>query len=350
MTAMRLARLALPGALATFAAAVTLSAPASAQDTLVISTWGFNGDLLEEHLFAPFEAEHGVDIVLETGNNADRLNKVQIRGGSEIDLIYLASPFAQLGVDAGVFAEIDRSMIPNLEQIYELAQAPHGEAYGPAYSVGRYGIIYDTAAVETPITSWEDLWRPEFEGRASIPDINTTAGALLVIYAGERVGVDAFEDPDAAFASLAELAPNVLTTYNRSSVLANMFAQGEVVVAAAQDFVFSRIQESVPTAAWAELDEGAFANLNTINIIAGSDQIELAHTFINWALSEGTQTALAVAAVDAPINTNVELTPEQAAIWTYGADVIASLRTVDPAAIAGVQDAWITRWNETFRQ
>ncbi len=350
MTALRLVRRALPGAAATLAAAATFAGPASAQDTLVISTWGFNGDLLEEHLFAPFEATHDVEIVLETGNNADRLNKVQIRGGSEVDLIYLASPFAQQGVDAGLFAEIDPAMIPNLAEIYDLAQAPHGEAFGPAYTVGRYGIIYDTAATDTPVTSWEDLWRPEFEGRASIPDINTTAGALLVIYAGERAGVDAFEDPDTAFASLAELAPNVLTTYNRSSVLANMFAQGEVVVAAAQDFVFSRIKEAVPTAAWAELDEGAFANLNTINVVAGSDQIELAHTFIDWALSQEAQTVLAVAAVDAPINTNVELTPEQAAIWTYGADVIASLRSVDPAAIAGVQDDWIARWNQTFRQ
>ena len=76
------------GHLLTAFAALTIAAGAAqAQQKLVISTWGFNGDLLEEHLFAPFEAANNVEIVLETGNNADRLNKVQVRGGSEVDVI-----------------------------------------------------------------------------------------------------------------------------------------------------------------------------------------------------------------------------------------------------------------------
>ncbi len=339
------------GHLLTAVAALTLAAGAAeAQQKLVISTWGFNGDLLEEHLFAPFEAANNVEIVLETGNNSDRLNKVQVRGGSEVDLIYLASNFAQKGIEQGLFATIDRSKIPNIEQIYDIAKAPHGEDYGPAYTVGRYGIIYDSAQVSEPITSWGDLWRAEFEGRASIPDINTTAGGFIVLYAGDRDGADAYMDADAAFAGLAELAPNILTTYSRSSVLANMFAQGEVVAAAAQDFVFSRIKAAVPTAVWADLDEGAYANLNTINIIKGSEHTDLAHAFINWALSQEAQSALAVNRVDAPINATVELTPEQAAIWTYGADAIASLRTADAAKMSAAQEAWAGKWNETFRQ
>lgn len=345
------ARLLSAGAAVVFATGLA-GAPggAAAQEQLVISHWGFNGDKLEEFLFAPFEEEHGVEIIVETGNNADRLSKVQVRGGEQVDVIYLASGYAQAAIEEGLFAEIDRSRIPNIDQIYDVAQAPHGEAYGPAYTIGRYGIIYDAAAVDEPIDSWEDLWNPAFEGRASIPDLNTTAGALLVIYAAERRDADAFVDPETAFESLAELTPNIVTTYNRSSALANMFAQGEVVVAAAQDFIFPRIKEAVPTAEWAELEEGAFANLNTINIVKGSDQIELAHEFINWALSQEAQRALAINQVDAPVNTTVDLTPEEAAIWTYGADVIASLQTADEAAVSAAMGDWTDRWNQTFRQ
>lgn len=322
---------------------------ALAQDKeLVISTWGYNGDLLQEHLYKPFEEQHGVKIVLETGNNADRLNKIRIRGG--VDLVYLADSFVQTGIEQGLFAPVDRSRIPNIAELHEVAQAPHGEEYGPAYTIGRFGIIYDTAATDTPVTSWQDLWREEFKGRVTVPNISTTAGPLMVLVAADKEGVSAFEDPDGAFRALEELQGNILTTYSRSSELANLFAQGEVVIAAAQDFVFSNIKQSVPTAAWAELDEGAFANLNTINLVKGGNNPELAMEFINWHLNADVQKALAVAKVDAPVNAKVELTPEEAAPWTYGEEVVQSLNKPDYAALNANLEDWTERWNEMFRQ
>lgn len=335
---------------ALMAASVSGTALAQENGTLVISTWGFNGDLLEEHLYAPFEEEHGVDIVIDSGNNADRLSRARIRNGGDIDLIYLADAYTQQAIDDGLFAEIDRSQIPNIEEIYPIAQAPHGDEYGPAYTVGRYGIIYDSAATDTPVTSWGDLWRDEFAGQITIPGINTTAGQLIVIAAAEQEGVDAFDDPDAAFASLAALQPNLLTTYGRSSELVNLFAQGEVVIAPAQDFVLGRVQEAVPTAVWAELDEGSFANLNAINVLAASDQQELALAFINWHLNADVQQTMAELGVDAPVNVNVRLDPEQAARWTYGQAIIDSLRTPDYARLNEVRDDWTDRWNEVFAE
>ena len=57
---------------------------AVAQDTktLTVSIWGFNLDVLEENVFAPFEEMHNVDIVLDTGNNSDRLARLQALGES----------------------------------------------------------------------------------------------------------------------------------------------------------------------------------------------------------------------------------------------------------------------------
>lgn len=49
--------------------------------TLTISWWGFNGDKLNEFIVKPFQAKCGCELVFETGNNADRLNKIKIRNG-----------------------------------------------------------------------------------------------------------------------------------------------------------------------------------------------------------------------------------------------------------------------------
>ena len=69
-----------------FGLAALASAPVMAQNkTLTISWWGFNGDKLEEIILKPFRAQCGCDLVFETGNNADRLNKIKIRGGGGVE-------------------------------------------------------------------------------------------------------------------------------------------------------------------------------------------------------------------------------------------------------------------------
>ena len=43
------------------------------KDKLVISTWGYNGDLLKKYIYEPFEKKYGVEIVLETGSGPSGL-------------------------------------------------------------------------------------------------------------------------------------------------------------------------------------------------------------------------------------------------------------------------------------
>lgn len=314
--------------------------------TLVVSEWGFNNDALEKNLYKPFEEQHGVKVVRETGNNPDRLNKLQIRGG--VDVIFLTDAFSQIGIDAGAFAKIDASKLSNLPDLYPIAQAPQGDEYGPAFTVGRYGIIYDSNAVSEPIRSWKDLWRPELAGRVAIPGFNTSSGPLTVIVAGERVGVDAFADPDAAFDSLAELKPNILKTYNSGSELVNLFSTGEVVVGALQDFAIPAIQAAVPSARWVALDEGNFGIFSTANIAAKSTNQDLAHAFINWRLDPGVQRELALSTGDAAVNSRTELKAEEATYAAYGSDQISALRKPDYQALNAAKADWERRWNAIF--
>jgi len=334
---------------AVFAAGLAGGAEAQDRRTITISWWGFNGEKLEQFLLAPFRERCNCDIVFETGNNADRLNKLRARGGEGIDLIYLTDSFSEIGIKEGLFQEVDRSKLPNLEGAYDIAKAPQGN-FGPAYTMGRYGIVYDSAKVDPPITSWADLWREDLRGEVSLPGITTTAGPMTVLVAAEKAGADPYQNPDAAFQALEELKPNVVKTYRTGSELVNLFSTGEVSVAGAQDFTLAQIQAAVPTARWADLKEGAFATLNTINIPKGADDVELAHEFINWHLDPQIQKTLAENGVDAPVIKSVELTSEQAALWTYGEEMVKSLRTVDYTALNAAKDAWTERWNELFAE
>ena len=335
-------------AVALSATALLAAAPAMAQGkTLTISWWGFNGEKLESIVVAPFREICGCEVVFETGNAGERLNKLQIRNGEGVDVIYLSDSFSQTGLEAGLFQKIDPAKLPNLAGLYDLAKDPQG-GYGPAYTLGRVGVVYDSAKVTTPITSWNDLWREDLAASLSLPGITTTAGPMTVIKAGDHAGVDAYADADAAFAALEELKPNVVKNYNTGSEMINLFSTGEISAAIAQDFTLAQIQAAVPTAVWADLSEGAVATVNTVNIPTGAAETELAYQYINFILSPEIQQKLAEEGVDAPAVSSVTLTPEQAKLWTYGADTIAGLQRIDYVKMNAAKPAWIERWNELF--
>ena len=129
------------------------SQAAIAQDkTFTISWWGYNGEKLNANIIEPFKKMCECEVVFESGNNADRLNKLKIRGGKGVDVIFLTDSYSQIGIEEGLFQEIDRAKIPNVEELYDLAQAPQGN-YGPAYTIGRIGVVYDADKVDPPIGS-----------------------------------------------------------------------------------------------------------------------------------------------------------------------------------------------------
>ena len=107
----KLTMLALAGA--SLIAAATAAAPSLAQEkTLTISWWGFNGEKLDQFVVKPFEAKCGCKLVFETGNNADRLNKIKIRNGEGVDVAYFTDAYSQIGIGDRPVPDVDRSKLP----------------------------------------------------------------------------------------------------------------------------------------------------------------------------------------------------------------------------------------------
>jgi putative spermidine/putrescine transport system substrate-binding protein len=332
--------------LSTTAVVISLVSTAAQAETFTISWWGYNGEKLQANIVEPFQKICGCEVIFETGNNADRLGKLQARSGTGVDVIYLSDSFSQLGVEAGTFQKIDRSRLSNIGNLYEMAQDPQG-GFGPAYTVGRVGVVYDAAKV-APITAWGDLWREDLAKKVTLPGITTTAGPMVVVQAGKHAGVDAYADADSAFEAVATLAPNSVKNYNTGSEMVNLISTGEASAAIAQDFSFTSLKAAVPTMEWAQLSDGDIATVNTVNIPVGAENVDMAYKFIDFILSKEVQQVNGEQGVDAPVNTLVELTPEQAATWTYGAEAIAKLSRMDYAKMNTVKSDWIDRWNELF--
>lgn len=310
---------------------------------LVVSTWGFAEDAMKKNVYAPFEKEHNVKIVTEIGNNSDRLNKIR-QGSSKVDVIYLSDYYSLQGIEEGLFEKIDTNNIPNMDGLYDIAKAPVGEGYGPAFTVAQLGLVVNKDKVTQPVESWNDMWNPAFQNKISLPNITITSGPMLIDIAAKNKGNNEM-DADAAFTALKEINPGVVKYYSKTADVANMFAQGEIEIAPLQDTFLGSIKEAVPSAEFITPKEGAYALMNTVNVVKGSKNKELAEKFINWILSEEVQKANAIDRVDSPANKNVELTPEQAEGLTYGADVIGNLKTMNLSFVNQHMSSWIDRWN-----
>lgn len=315
---------------------------------LVISSWGFSEDFFNKEVYAPFEKEHNVKIVMEIGNNAERLNKIR-QGSSSVDIVYLSDYYAQQAIDEGLFEKIDRTKIPNINQIYGIAKAPLGEDYGPAYTIGRLGIAYNPKLVKTGVTSWKDLWSDSFKNNLALPNITTTAGPMFIDAASKIEGDSTFNE-DTAFKNLKAVNPGVVKYFSQTSEFVNMFSQEEIAGGPIMEMYVKDLKAAIPDTVFVSPKEGSYAVMNTVNIVKGSKNKELAEQFIDWQLSKEVQEKSAKAKVDSPVNTAVILTPEEAEGVTYGASVVNKLLKLDMKFVNDNMKAWTDRWNRELAQ
>ena len=314
---------------------------------LRISTFAFNAELLQKNVYEPFEAATGAKLIVEGGKNAERATKVK-ESPDNYDIIIIGDSFVADLIQDGIIDTVDSSKITNLDGVYDKAKAPMGEEYGPAYTFNRLGIVYDKATCPIEITSWEDLFNPELEGSIAIPDITTTTGPLFYYGIAKMAGLTPGQDDDAIFAKLEELKPNVMKTYTRANDTITMLNQGEISVAVLLDYVYTTAKSASEDYVWVDPAEGVYSGFNMVNIVKGCQNRELAEAFLDFYISKEVQLAEALDGVDSPVRTDVELTPEQSANFTYGKDVIDGLLIPDWSVIVDNKADWTAKWNELF--
>lgn len=316
----------------------------------VLSTFGLSQDIVESDVTNPFGANNGYDVLLEVGNAAERLSKVESGASTEIDAIELSQLQADQGASAGLFEAVTEEQVPNIANLSEGAMEVYENGAGVPYTVNSIGIVYDPEVIGHDISEWSELWDAKYASAISIPDISTTFGPAMLYLASDYKGVDITSDNgQAAFEGLTELSPNVMKTYEKSSDLVNMFQAGEIEVAVVADFAYDLIKESNPNVEYVVPESGTYANYNTINIPTTAENKEAAYAYINWRISQELQSTTAASLNEAPVNSTVELSEEVAINKTYG-EVAERAQSIDTKFVNEQMADWLTKWNETLNK
>ncbi len=248
------------------------------------------------------------------------------------------------GIEEGLFEDIDLSKIENAKDMIGAAKTMAEAGQGVAYTINSIGIMYNPAAVDFEIKSFDDLWDSRLEGMVSIPEITTTFGPAMVYMASDHGGVDIKTDSgEAAFKALTELKPNLVKTYTKSSDLINMFTSGEVAVAIVGDFGVPTIQAANPDLVYTTPDI-TYANFNTISITKNCKNKDLAYAYLNYRLSSELQSKTGKALNEAPTNNKVEFTEEESKNMTYG-EKAENAKVLDYSFVNPLLNDWIDQWN-----
>ena len=318
-----------------------------AGQTLTISTFAFNAELLQKNIYDPFMEMTGCTIVADGASNAVRVTKLAEAAEGDYDVVIIGDMFVKQLMAEGKIDTLDASKLTNLDAIYDNAKAPMGEGYGPAYTFNRLGIVYDPDTCPVEIKSFADLWNPELKDYIAIPAITNTSGPLFYYGVAAAFGLEPGKDDAAIFAKLAELKPNVKSTYTSANNTITMLNQGEICVAVLLDYSYTTAKSAKPAYVWVNPAEGLYGGYNMLNIIKGSKNKELAEAFIDFYLSYDVQYAEAMDGVDSPVRTDIVLDEEHAQNFTYG-DMVSQLILPDWDFVTENLASWTEQWNETF--
>lgn len=314
---------------------------------LVISAYPIAQPLFIKYVYEPFKAKCGCDIKVETGNNADRIAKLDVhRNSPVIDLVLLSDSGMLEAAQKGLVQPLDYSKLSNYSQLYDAAKNPIGGNFAVGYTLYSVGLVY-RADKMAPLTSWKDLWRPELKGRVALPDVSTTQGPLLLRMADAAWGGKK-DDYAVGFKKVVELKSNVVTFSKNSAQLAALFAQDEIWAAPVARFTWSQMMKTGLPLKWSVPVEGQAAGMNVMGIVAKSKNADLAYQLMDFWLSKDVQTQLAMNLVDSPVNKEVRLTTAAAQFNTYGKDQIDTLKFVKPELILKHRSGWMEQWNKAM--
>eukprot|EP01035_Chromulina_nebulosa_P009813 gene9813-13240_t len=153
-------------------------------DELVIGVWGGAQErIVREFCEKPLVAKYGCKVSYVLGGTTERRARAYSeRGRPSFDVLYLNIFESRQAVKDGV-TQAPTAAVPNFANLYDIAKVGgYGVAFNPCT------IVYDKRKASKPITSWKDLWNPEWKGRIAWPTFPGAEGRDPDWTAGVKLG------------------------------------------------------------------------------------------------------------------------------------------------------------------
>ena len=279
----------------TFATAVAVLAllaasPAFAAGKLVISNWD---GYMPKDLPEKFKAETGIELeVAVHATNEEIMGKVVASGGKGFDVLFVSSPFAEALSKLGIAGKIDHAKIPNLANLYpEASQLKHdpGNTFSVPYTWGTTGPVLPLRPGEDRA---DELERPARSRPTTLKGKTTMLATdrWLMAPALLSLGMSVNETDPAKLEQAKQLLiddEEDAARLRRHHLLLEARLGRGVLVEAWDGWCNYGIAEN-DKIKYVIPKEGSDLWVDTMVVVANSENQEAAHTFINYILKPET--------------------------------------------------------------
>ena len=258
----------------------------SEKNKLYIYNWTY---YTPDSVIEKFEKEYNVTVIYdEFASNEDMFAKLKA-GGSGYDIVFPSGDYVSIMIAQKMLEKIDHAKLSNLGNIdpaiLQKATYDPNMEYSVPYYYGAAGVIVNTARVPDFEQSWSIFSRSDLRGRMTmLDDMREVMGDALA-YLGYSVNT---ADPDQIKAA-RDLINNYwkgnLTKFD-AEAFGKGYANGDFwVVQGYAEVVFEEIMDNpqlMRDTFYFVPKEGGPAYLDSMCILKGSKNVDLAHKFIDF--------------------------------------------------------------------
>jgi len=341
----------------TAVALVLASSPALAQELNAL-VWC---DHTDPALIQPFEEAHGVKVNLkEYEGTAAGLAILDQSQPGDWDVLVIDAVDVHRAVEGGHLAELPADQMATADYFPELVMAENNMVDGKTYAVtekfGYNTISYDKTKVDpADMADMAALTGGKYDGRIGIYDYYLPVLGLVALGQGTNTAdiradnLDALREPLFALRKASKQVADVVSAQTA-------LATGEVdIVVGGGEWLTAVLMTDNPNLDWTIPKQGGLRWAQSIGVVAGSTQSDLALDFVKYITSPEGQARLATSSCywGMPSNRKAgeSLTAEQKSVLRWdeqpGFLARAQLYPIPDAALdTAMQDLWTEMLNQ----
>lgn len=244
------------------------------------------GEYIDESIFADFEKETGIKVNYTTFSSNETMYSVLKTGGSDYDVIIPSDYMISRLISEDMLEKLDFANIPNYalidDSFKKLEYDPTGE-YSVAYMSGVTGIIYNSAMISDPVTSWDALFDAKYTGQILMFDNPRDALAIALLDLGYSVNTTTPSELNAAYELLAQQKP-LVQAYVMDQIF-DKLESGEAAIGPYYAGDYLTMRENNPDLKFVVPEEGANRFVDAMCIPKGAENKKNAELFINFMCS-----------------------------------------------------------------
>ena len=265
------------------AAAAVIPAGCSKKADLNIFTYA---DYIPDDVIKAFEKETGLKVSFSTfDSNEEMLEKLRVTK-NQYDLIICSDYMIDTMVkEGGLIQKLDTSKISdygNIDPAFQSKYYDPNNEYTIPHAAGSALLVYDSAKVNFPVTSYADLWRPEFKDRLVVLDDMRDVMGMVMLSLGYTPSETDPTILEQVKEKLIELKPNIKAfDANKPH---EMIINGEAYAGYMYGSQVTAAMEGLSTAKYVFPSEGMNYFIDNYVMPAGAPHPDNAYKFLEYVL------------------------------------------------------------------